>query len=411
MKITMVGNFGLWKKGTMGVRALPMAKALVERGHQVTIVLPPWDEPESSGLEFEIDGVRIANVALPRRIPLLWHILLTISVMRRTLKEPCDVIHIFKPKAYAGFVGIWVWLLKKLSLSTVKLVVDTDDWEGTGGWNDLEHLPGIVKWFISWHERIGLKCSDAVTTASRALELLSWSIGVPRDSVYYVPNGVSLHGVSSVTIKDNGDPDTQLSCAGHPTILLYTRFFEYRLEKVVNVLKDVLEREPSARLLTIGKGLRGEENEFANMLRVAGLSDKVIFAGWIDKDDVPKWLRKGDVAIYPMDDSLLNRSKCPVKLIDLMVNQLPVVAEGVGQVAEYIENGVSGVLVEPDDISGFSNAIAGLLNDQTERHRLAEGARRRIIDKFDWRHLVDRVEKAYGLPVPDLSEAILPSGG
>ncbi len=399
MKVTMVGNFGLWNKGTMGVRALPMAKALAGCGHQVCIVLPSWDAPEDSGLEYEIDGVEIANVKLPPRIPLLWHALLTISVIRRTLREPSDVIHIFKPKAYAGLVGILVWLLKKVGLLHTRLVVDTDDWEGTGGWNDIERFPRFIKWFISWHERVGLRCCDTVTTASRALELLAWSVGVRRNAVHYVPNGAFVGDVQPVSFEVSSALMSEIEKSDNPIILLYTRFFEYRLEKVVRVLRAVLELEPAARLLVIGKGLRGEESDLAEMLRAAGISDKVIFAGWIDKDDVPKWLRFADVAIYPMDDSLLNRSKCPMKLVDLMVNGLPIVAEAVGQVAEYIENGVSGLLVDPDDILGFSDAIVSLFNDDAARKRLGEGARERIVEKFEWRRLIARVEVAYGLPM------------
>lgn len=398
MKITMVGNFGLWNKGTMGVRALPMARALVWRGHQVCLVLPPWDAPAESGLEYEIDGVRIANVELPPRIPLIWHVLLTVALARRALREPCDVIHIFKPKAYAGFVGLLVWLLKKLRLSRVRLVVDADDWEGTGGWNDLERFPGVVKWFIAWHERAGLRCCDAVTTASRALELLAWSVGVPKPAAHYVPNGAFVDDVVEIASRRISPPSIDIELAGRPVILLYTRFFEFRLEKVVGLFRAILDQEPAARLLVVGKGLRGEENDLSDMLMRAGLSGKVVFVGWIDRNDVPDWLRLGDVAIYPMDDSLLNRAKCPMKLVDLMVNCVPVVAEAVGQVAEYVESGVSGVLVEPDDISAFADAVVGLLGDSEARVRLGANARERIAAKFEWRRLIDRVEAAYGLP-------------
>ena len=48
MNVVMVGPFGLWPRTTMGARALPMAKALAARGHAVTILLPPWQNPEEA---------------------------------------------------------------------------------------------------------------------------------------------------------------------------------------------------------------------------------------------------------------------------------------------------------------------------------------------------------------------------
>lgn len=409
MRITMIGNFGLWRKGTMGARALPMAKALVERGHQVCLVLPPWDTPEDSGSEYVLDGVRIANVKLPTRIPLLWHALLTATLFHRTLSESSDIVHVFKPKAYAGLVGLALWLMKRVGLFKPRLVVDTDDWEGTGGWNEIERFPRPVKWFISWHERTALRRCDAVTVASRALELLVWSIGVPKAAVHYVPNGLFVDDSKELLATDHSSPAIAAKLADHPVVLLYTRFFEYRLERFVQLVERVVGQLPAARFIVVGKGLWGEEEMLASRLNEAGLGDKVVFAGWIAKDAIPQWLALADVAVYPMDDSLLNRSKCPMKLVDLMANGLPVVAEGVGQVAEYIEHGSSGVLVEPENVNEFAAAVVNLLGDQAARAGLGKGARERIAEKFDWRRLVVTVEQAYGLALEEnVSTADLP---
>ena len=53
MNIVMIGPFGLQPKATLSVRALPMAKALVARGHSVTLLVPPWDHPADAGREWE----------------------------------------------------------------------------------------------------------------------------------------------------------------------------------------------------------------------------------------------------------------------------------------------------------------------------------------------------------------------
>ena len=65
MRIVMIGPFGLRPKGTMSVRALPLAKALVANGHRVDVIMPPWSYPQDSGREWEEDGVSIRNVTLP----------------------------------------------------------------------------------------------------------------------------------------------------------------------------------------------------------------------------------------------------------------------------------------------------------------------------------------------------------
>src|SRR5689334_17219460 len=98
MKVVIIGPFGLSPKSTMAVRALPLARALCKRGHQVTMLLPPWSNPQAAGTIVESDGVRIVNLPLPPGIPLLFHIGLTIALVRRALALRPAVVYCFKPK-------------------------------------------------------------------------------------------------------------------------------------------------------------------------------------------------------------------------------------------------------------------------------------------------------------------------
>ena len=256
MRVVMVGPFGLRPRGTMSVRALPMAKALVARGHAVTMLLPPWQNPEDAGRCWEEDGVCIENITLPSRLPLQFHALTALRLARRALALRPDVVHLFKPKAYSGLTH---YLLARIPRQRrPRLVVDTDDWEGPGGWNEIGGYTPAQRRFFTWQERWGLTHADAVTVASRTLESLVWALGVPREQVFYIPNGVSSSSLSIL----------------HPpfSILLYTRFFEFPISRVIELLHRVRERVPEARLLVVGKGLFGEEEELFNLAVQSGLT-------------------------------------------------------------------------------------------------------------------------------------------
>ncbi len=66
-----------------------------------------------------------------------------------------------------------------------------------------------------------------------------------------------------------------------------------------------------------------------------------------------------------------------------------------GQNQEYIENGVSGVLIPPGDVDAFAHAVVTLLRDPDRRQRLGVSARQRIAEFFTWEHLATDVEQAY----------------
>ncbi len=383
MRVAMVGPFGLRPRGTMSVRALPMARSLARRGHSVTLFLPPWQTPEDSGRIETRDGVTIENIPLPPGIPLAFHALTALRLARRALAVRPDVVHLFKPKAYSGLVH---WLLARLPRSRrPRLVVDTDDWEGPGGWNDLADYTAFQRHFFTWQERWGLTHADAVTVASRTLESLVWALGVPPERVAYVPNGFP-HPLLARSRELNPN---------QPLLLLYTRFFEFPVDRVVAIVRRVRERAPDARLLVVGKGLFGEEKDLLASARQAGLGDAVEYVGWVDLEELPHTFARAAVALYPFDDTLVNRTKCPVKLLDLMSAGLPVVAEAVGEIREMIHDGQTGRLVPPGDVAAFSAAVVELLEDPARRREMGAAAAQDVRDRRDWDQLVEAVEAVY----------------
>jgi len=404
MNIVMIGPFGLQPKGTLSVRALPMAKALVARTHSVTLLIPPWDHPPHAGREWEEGGVRVVNVDLPSRLPVLFHVLLTLRLVRRTLALRPDVIHFFKPKAYAGLAHFILWWLRRLRLAgrrlppSVRLIVDADDWEQA--WNEVETYSPAHKRFFACQERWGLTHADAVVVASRALMGLVQGLGVPTSRIFYVPNGVRPSLAEQADLGPSLEERTNAvrmlwELDDALVVLLYTRFFEFRLRRVVEILRQVVAGEPRAKLLVVGEGLFGEESDLDDKLEAAGLSEHAVFTGWVEAERLPDYFAASDVAIFPFDDTLINRAKCSVKLIDVLAAGLPVVADAVGQNAEYIVDGESGLTVGPEDDTAFAEAILRLLAEPALRARLGAAAARRVRERFSWGKLVEEVEQAY----------------
>ncbi|MBN1221057.1 MAG: glycosyltransferase family 4 protein [Anaerolineae bacterium] len=407
MRIVFIGPFGLRPKATMSIRAVPLAKALAARGHAVTVLIPPWDDPSRAGQSWIEDGVQVVNVTLPGgifRLPLFFHILLTRTLVARTLALKPEVIHCFKPKAYAGLAHLVLWWLRRLFGLSVRLVVDADDWEQ--GWNEVLPYTVVQKKFFAWQEQWGLRHADSVSVASRALaDLVSTGLGRDTADIFYVPNG--YHSQTTAVEPgpvDQGQPQAVAESptvadpsADAPTILLYSRFVEFRLERIVSLVKMVADQLPQARWLIVGAGLQGEEKTLALKLAQANLANYVHFTGWASMGRVPAYFAAADVAVYPYDDTLLNCTKCSVKLISLLAAGLPVVADAVGQNCEYIESGVSGVLVPPENDIALAEAVVTLLQQAETRMKLGQIAGQTIPEKYNWSRLAQIVEKAYGL--------------
>jgi glycosyltransferase involved in cell wall biosynthesis len=405
VNIVMVAPFGLSPKGTVKVRALPLAKALGARGHQVTLLIPPWDDPASSGMEWVEGPVRVVNAKLPPRIPILFHLLLSFRLVHRVLMLRPRVVHFFKPKAFAGLTHFFLWWMRRLGIvsSGVVFVVDEDDWERA--WNDLADYSVIEKGFFAWQEIWGLRHADRISVASQALVEMVQEEGVPARKIHYLPNGWWRDSLADRPTR--ADAVRMLwELDSTQNVLLFTRFVEFRLSRIARIVELLAETSAHAKLLIVGEGLRGEEAELDEMLDQAGLSKHTVFTGWVPSNQIQNYFAAVDVAIFPYDDTLVNRTKCSVRLIDMMAAGVPVVADAVGQNKEYIRDNESGILVPAEDDSAMAAAAIRVLEDGGLRSRLSAGASARIRDHFAWARLAQVAERAYveGLATEDVNE-------
>lgn len=384
MRIAMVGPFGFHPKKTMRSRALPLARVLARRGHEVRMFMPPWHEPDSADRQWQEAGVDV------RYTPLRGGTIGAAAILIREVAawKP-SVLHCFKPKAYSGLVAWWFWTFHRRG---VRLIVDSDDWEGAGGWNDIAPYNGLQKRFFAWQEQWGMSHCRALTVASRALQTLAWSRGAPRQRVFYLPNGPGIVADTSLAEQKR----QELGLAARPTILLYSRLFEFDTERLVNVLSRVLTKLPEAAVLTVGASLFEEDGqELGQRLAGLGLEDRFVNAGWLEESTLPHVLSAADAGLYLMDDTLLNRTKCPVKLADMLAVGLPVVAEAVGQVPEYILHDRTGYLRASGDVAGLAASLVDLLQDEATRARLGAGGREHVEAHFSWERLASIAEAAY----------------
>lgn len=393
LRTVFVTPFGLAPKGTVSVRALPLARALAARGHQVTVLIPPWNDRTRNGRVWDEAGVRVEHLRLPPH-PFLDPPVLATAMVRRVAELAPDVLHAFKPKAYSGLTAAAGWWLNRLGRRKMCVVMDADDWEGPGGWNELEPYPAWLKWVFARQEQYGLTHAHGVTLASRALETIVWSLGIPRSRACYVPNGPGLPLQAQPSSERMAALRAQLGLEEHPVVLLYTRFFEFDIKRVARVWGHVVAACPEARLLVVGRGLYGEEAHFMAEVDRMGLGETVVQAGWVSAEEIPHYLALAHVALYPMDDTLVNRTKCPVKLADLLALGVPVVGEAVGQVAEYLADG-AGLLVPVGDVVRFAETVVALLRNPAQARRVGQTGRRRLERHFAWSVQAERVEAFY----------------
>jgi glycosyltransferase involved in cell wall biosynthesis len=143
------------------------------------------------------------------------------------------------------------------------------------------------------------------------------------------------------------------------------------------------------RCTIVGEG--EERSRLERQIADAALGDRVIL-----RHRVLALLRSTGMFVAPSaPDGAGRREGIPVVLMEAMACGLPVVASRLSGIPELVEDGVSGLLVEPGDVEGLAAAITRLAGDRALRERLGRAARARVVESFNIEKSVCRLEDLF----------------
>ena len=238
-----------------------------------------------------------------------------------------------------------------------------------------------------WLERRIWRAADLVLPVSHVLAEIVRRAGVPAERVAVIANGIDDE---SFRCPDNDRAKRGLGLAGK-TVLGFVGFVRewHGLEGVIDLLID--PRCPGdVHLLVVGDGpalptLRARAERL-------GLSQRVTFAGLIDRGALARHIAAFDIALQPKAVGYAS----PLKLFEYMAAGKPVVAPNQANIREILVDGDSARLFEPDDDAAFREAVIELACDMPLRQRLGVGARRTILERgYTWASNAARVAELY----------------
>jgi glycosyltransferase involved in cell wall biosynthesis len=120
-----------------------------------------------------------------------------------------------------------------------------------------------------------------------------------------------------------------------------------------------------------------------------GLSQSVLLTG--ERSDVAACLDAMDVAIH----ASIKPEPFGRVMIEAMALGRPLIAPREGGPLAIVDDGVTGLLVEPRDADALAVAIETLVADGDRRQAMGVAARRRVDEVFDLRHHVHAIEAIF----------------
>lgn len=146
-------------------------------------------------------------------------------------------------------------------------------------------------------------------------------------------------------------------------------------------------RNTSARLVIVGEG--PERDAIVAEARARGVADRVHLPGFLA--DPARYVGRFD--IFTLSS---NSEQFPISLVEAMAAGRPVVATGVGDVAEIVSEENRPLIVQPNDEAGFTAALDRLAESAEVRESLGRANRAKAAADYDERAMIARYAELYG---------------
>ena len=254
-------------------------------------------------------------------------------------------------------------------------------------------IQGAQKIVGAFMTRINYRTASAIVCVSEIVKrdlVARWS--VPQERVWVLPNAVDVSAFGESA--DSRNVRLPLGLKDGPLVVFVGSFYPWHdLDLLVDSFVRVVQLRPRARLLLVGDGPNRRLLE--ERIGVARIRQSVVLTGSMPHEMIPHILHASDVAVAPYPKVSTGFWGSPMKIFEYMAAGKAIVASRVGQIAEVIRNGQTGLLAEPGDVQGFAQAVAHLLRDPSERARLGENARRQAVERHSWESYVERLERIY----------------
>jgi glycogen(starch) synthase len=377
--------------GGLGRHVHDLAAALVELGHEVTVVTR---HAPGAPIEEYDQGVRVVrapedparfNLATPSLLAwtMAFNHTLTRAALRAAMVGGYDVIH-----AHDWLVTHTAVTLKEhLDLPLVATIHATEAGRHQG-WlpEDLNRSIHSVEWWLA-HEA----CRVVVCSAYMRWEVTRL-LDVPADRVDVIPNGVD--GAAWASTPDAIARARRRHGGRGPLIGYAGRLvFEKGVQHLVEAVPQLRRRHPGLRVVIAGDGPYREELQ--DQARKLHVGNTVNFAGFVGKE-LPAIFGATDATVVP---SLYE----PFGMVALEAAAAgsPLAVARTGGLVEIVDHDVTGVTFPSHESDGLAEAVDSLLDDTEFARQVAAEARLMVSERFAWADIAARTADTYAEAVAD----------
>jgi glycosyltransferase involved in cell wall biosynthesis len=371
--------------GGVAQHIFELSSALKRQGYELEVIAPfvvkNWSYFRTQPFVEEIDGVAVC------RIP--WVSNRAIKYFSGTISGKLSKMK-FHRAALARLRNNPPAVLHWHALDLINYTAEHFDGPRTWTNHTSSFIEGIQNASGLLHYKREASAAHEIICPSEELANLTIGIGIPRQQVHFISNGVD-----SKRFHPDVDADfwrQRLGLFREDRLILCPR----RLEKkngvrfFIEAAIDVLSSGAKNCVFAVAgnyTGPRQESDEFvvSDMIESSGHSSRFRLLGRVENRDIPGLYSAAHFVVMP---SLLEATS--LSAMEAMSTGKALVTTNVGGLPFLVRDGENGLLVPPADSKALAEGMRKLLADPELCARLGEAGRRRVEQDLDWSRIAEQ---------------------
>ncbi|HDM76718.1 MAG TPA: glycosyltransferase, partial [Deltaproteobacteria bacterium] len=197
---------------------------------------------------------------------------------------------------------------------------------------------------------------------SEAVKTFLIENGADPSRIVVLPSGVNIDAFTDV-------PPLDPKALQKPTVLYVGRISKTR---GLEIFETIAQRN-EAKIILVGE----VEDQPLHL-------SKIRLVPFVPHSQVPSYYAKAQIVLLPYQPNLEHvQSISPMKLFEAMAAGRPIIASNIPTIREILDNGETGLLVDPEDIEGWLEAVKKLKNNPGMALKLAMKCRKKASD-YTW---------------------------
>lgn len=175
------------------------------------------------------------------------------------------------------------------------------------------------------------------------------------------------------------------------------------LHRLIALWPRLLAREPRARLVLGGGG--PEAPALHRLVRELGLEGEVLFPGRIPDSELVLYFNLADIGVLLSRSDANDVEGFGIVLLEAAACGRPVIGASAGGIPDALEDGSTGLLVDPENGEEVMEAVLGLAANPQRAREMGERGRRRVLAGFTWEHCARNLVAHWNLVPRPAAEA------